>query len=91
MLSAYVLESVRGGSGNDGLLQRFNLMVWPETSKPFRNVDRRPNREAKETVTAVFRRLDTLNGESVGAFMDDGIPYLRFTDEAGTGQPRCVA
>ncbi len=37
------LREVFGGRGNDGLLQRFELAVWPDGSGPWRNVDRWPD------------------------------------------------
>jgi 5S rRNA maturation endonuclease (ribonuclease M5) len=83
VLMAYVRETVRGGTGNDGLVQRFQLFVWPDAPKKWRNVDRWPNTEAKNEAFAVFEYLDGLTAESVGAVkLEEGIPFLRFTDDA---------
>ena len=32
-LQAYIRDAVRGGVGDDGLLQRFGLLVWPDDSR----------------------------------------------------------
>ena len=73
---------MRGGTGNDGLLQRIQLFVWPDVSKEWRNVDEWPDTEAKNQAFAVFEYLDKLTPEEVGADSSDGIPFLRFTDDA---------
>jgi len=82
VLMAYVREAVRGGTGNDGLLQRFQLFVWPDVSKEWRNVDRWPDTKAKNDALAVFEYLDSLTAEAVGADTADGIPFLRFANDA---------
>src|SRR5207244_5331677 len=70
LLTAYVREAVRGGQGADGLLQRFQLFVWPDVSKVWRNVDRWPDTEAKNNAFDVFRYLDGLTARAVGAVGD---------------------
>ncbi len=45
-IKAYVQFSQRGSSKNDGLLQRFQLIVWPDSVSDFQLVDRAPNQEA---------------------------------------------
>ncbi len=51
------LRAVFAGRGDDGLLQRFQLAVWPDGGGPWRNVDRWPNAEARARVNEVFQRL----------------------------------
>jgi len=36
----YVRMAVRGRAGDDGLLQRFSLLVWPDQSSEWRECDR---------------------------------------------------
>lgn len=88
-IADYVRHAVRGGSADDGLIQRFGLLVWPDIGGDWRNVDRFPDSKAKHEANRVFDYLDTLEPENVGALQDtdhngqpDGLPYLRF-DEAG--------
>jgi hypothetical protein len=83
-LSSYVLEATRGGSGDDGLLQRFQLLVWPDPPSQWRNVDRRPDAESKKRAYEVFRKLDCLSAEEFGATAadEDSIPAVRFTPQA---------
>jgi hypothetical protein len=42
----YVRMAQSGSSQNDGLLQRFQLLVWPDLSEEFELVDRSPDRAA---------------------------------------------
>ena len=81
-LQSYIDGALSGGSGDDGLLQRFQVVVWPEVSGEWRNVDRWPNTDAKNRAFAVFRALDELDPLGIGAVTDDGIPALRFSGEA---------
>jgi len=86
-LASYVYDATSEGSaGNDGLLQRFQLLVWPDEPKTWRNVDRYPNPEAKNVAYAVYKRLATLDVMALGATVPKGdpgaIPALRFTADA---------
>jgi putative DNA primase/helicase len=83
-LAEYVREAGKNGSGADGLLQRFQLLVWPDDPGAWRNVDRWPDTVAKNRAYEVFEKLDQLDPLTIGAKFDEGedIPFLRFTDEA---------
>jgi Protein of unknown function (DUF3987) len=82
--SSYVWEATHGGSGDDGLIQRFQVAVWPDPPSEWRNVDRRPDAESKRRVYEVFRKLDALSAEEFGATAsdEDSIPAVRFTPQA---------
>ena len=86
-LSDYLRSAARGGAGDDGLIQRFQLAVWPDIACDWKNIDSWPDRKAKEGAFRVFERLDALNPSNIGAEKDDhdDIPYLRFTAEAQHG------
>ena len=83
-LSTYVYQATQGEKGDDGLLQRFQLLVWPDPSPRWRNVDRWPDIEAKNRAYELFRRLDALDQEDFGSNGEDeeGIPSVRFSEEA---------
>jgi len=57
-LNDYLAASTANGAGNDGLMQRFQLLVSPDTTRAFVNVDRYPDTDAKNRAYAVFERLD---------------------------------
>jgi hypothetical protein len=84
-LSAYISGAARGGSDDDGLVQRFQLVVWPDAGPQWRNVDTKPDLAARQRVCDVFERLDAIDPAAIGAEMpsDEGkLPFLRFTLEA---------
>ncbi|MBL1264522.1 YfjI family protein [Candidatus Methylomicrobium oryzae] len=90
-IADYIRQAVRGGSGDDGLIQRFGLLVWPDNGSDWKNVDRWPDSTAKNEAFRVFERLDRFEPMTIGAAQDtdyngepDGLPYLRF-DEDGHG------
>src|SRR5260370_839777 len=74
------LRAVFGGRGDDGLLQRFQVAVWPDGGGRWRNVDRWPNAEARTRVNEVFQRLITLEPTALGAeeLTPEELPFLRF-------------
>jgi uncharacterized protein DUF3987/primase-like protein len=60
-LRTYLSDALTGGPGDDGLIQRFQLTVWPDDPGPWSNVDRAPNAEARAAVVSLFRRLTKLD------------------------------
>ena len=65
-VQSYVREAVAGGAGDDGLLQRFGLTVWPDVKREFVYVDRWPDTLARQTAWAVFERLNQLQPTDAG-------------------------
>jgi putative DNA primase/helicase len=63
-IQEYVRGAVAGGSADDGLLQRFGLLVWPDHAGEFIHVDQWPDTPAKQTAWAVFERLAALQAAS---------------------------
>jgi putative DNA primase/helicase len=83
VLAAYVRETQRSGAGDDGLLQRFGLMVYPDVTEEWKNIDRKPNAEARDAVRNLIERLCNLTPEAVGAETDGyGVPFVRFDSSA---------
>jgi hypothetical protein len=56
-LRAYVAEALAEGRGADGLLQRFQLLAWPDFANEWHNVDRRPDVEARHRARQVFEAV----------------------------------
>jgi len=81
-LRTYLAGALDGGAQDDGLLQRFQLIVWPEVSPEWENVDRYPDTEAKNCAFAVFEALDGLDPLAIGADVGGEIPSLRFAPDA---------
>ena len=72
------------GAGDDGLVQRFGLLVWPDQSPQWREVDVFPNSEARGRAWGTFERLDKLTAETARAQFDQSepLPFLRFDADA---------
>lgn len=81
------LESTVQGTGNDGLLQRFQLLVYPD-APTWKYEDRYPNKDARSAVYELFEAIDSLNPSELvkmGAEPADQYndrPYFRFSESA---------
>jgi putative DNA primase/helicase len=84
-LQVYVSEVLKG-KRDDGLLQRFQLLVWPDFPSKFETVDREPDEEARGRASEVFHRLKELHALEVDAEShepgDAGILFLHFAEDA---------
>jgi putative DNA primase/helicase len=56
-LRAYLADALHDGPSNDGLIQRFQLLVWPDTVPAWRYIDRAPDAAAERQMMAIFRCL----------------------------------
>lgn len=81
------LEKTIHGMGNDGLLQRFQLLIYPDLAQ-WQYADIKSDKDAKEAVFNLFKQLDELSEyelTKLGANPSDDFnarPYFRFTAEA---------
>ena len=66
-LARYVYEACEGGAGDDGLLQRFQLLVWPVHNQAFMNIDRLPKAQERQRAYALYERLADLDTTGLGA------------------------
>lgn len=82
-LSAYVRGAVGGEEDADGLMQRFQVLVWPDEFGDWRGVDRWPEKGARERAFAVFDRLANSEARDFGAEVPgEDLPFLRFAADA---------
>jgi len=82
-LQSYLNGALTGDEGDDGLIQRFQVAVYPEPVRNWKRVNRRPNREAITAMSDVFARLDDATSSSFGAVSKyDSLPFVRFDDNA---------
>jgi len=54
-LRSYLIDALQDGPSNDGLIQRFQVLVWPDPPRAWRYVDRAPSKN--RIVTQMFERL----------------------------------
>jgi hypothetical protein len=81
-LKRYLAQTLHGG--NDGLMQRLQLAVWPDEPKSWRLVDQYPNRAEKNGVYDILQTLADADFTHYGAVQEehDARPYFRFEDAA---------
>jgi len=61
-LRGYLTDALRDGPANDGLIQRFQLLVYPDPPHDWKYVDRSPNSAAVSKANQVYSRLAHMNG-----------------------------
>jgi hypothetical protein len=83
-LTEYMRGALTGGAGDDGMVQRFSLLVWPDQSPSWENMDCYPASEPRAAAWQAYRRLDELTADAAGAASDEfaPVPYLRFDKDA---------
>lgn len=82
-LNPLVAAAISGGCGADGLLQRFQLLAWPDVLGAWKRPEQPPDRDAVDRAFAAFRRLADLDPASVRAeYRDGGIHTLGFAADA---------
>jgi putative DNA primase/helicase len=82
-LTHYLYGAMRGHQ-NDGLVQRFQMLVYPDEPPLIDIVDRRPNADARKRADDIIRKLAEMDFTEYGAIQpeDRGRPYFHFDDAA---------
>ena len=63
-LRSYLSDALEGGPGDDGLLQRFQILIWPNAPRTWTLVDRPPNGHAQSLVETVFSSLASVSADN---------------------------
>jgi putative DNA primase/helicase len=72
-LRAYLVDALKDGPANDGLMQRFQVLVYPDAAGQWKYVDRVPNSAATSQAKQTYRRLVNVVADS---------PVLCFASDA---------
>jgi hypothetical protein len=70
-LRSYLVDALEDGPSNDGLVQRFQVLVWPDTASDWRYVDRPVNAASQQRAEQAFRSLIELDAEAPARFQFD--------------------
>lgn len=62
-LRTYLGDALEDGPANDGLFQRFQVLVWPDTPRDWRLIDRPPDADAAEQARKIFQGLTELSAD----------------------------
>ncbi len=86
-LTSHLQAAMDGAAADDGFIQRFQVIVWPDVSPHWKNVDRYPDCDARKRAHDVFVDLEGLKKRDFryeeGKFAkEDDIPGLRFEPAA---------
>jgi putative DNA primase/helicase len=83
-LGEYFGGAAKLGKEHDGLISRFQLLVYPDQVGEWETVDRWPDHEARGRVQLIFDALNELNVLRIGAEFDkfDKTAFLRFAPDA---------
>jgi hypothetical protein len=84
-IGRYLKDSLR--THDDGMVQRLQLLSWPDYSSQWASTDRYPDASAKAAAFQCYERLAELAAQDLGAERDpfdkgDGVPFLRFAPDA---------
>jgi hypothetical protein len=85
----YITGALRSDTRDDGLIQRFNMLVWPDLPNKWQHIDRLPDREAANAAHEIFKHLSNIDLQKIRAKHDvdpdgkqDGLSYLRYNIDA---------
>ena len=85
VLQSYLRAALDGTSRDDGLVQRCQMMVYPDPPRQWRNVDQLPSLDARRVARATLERLANSSAADFGASVASyGFPFLRFDRPAQT-------
>ena len=76
-LSQYIRSAMQGGAGDDGFIQRFQVMVWPDAKDHWELIQGIPISELEIPVNQIFNCLDSLFFDPIGEPI-----ILSFTNDA---------
>lgn len=83
-IKAYVQFTQRGNSKNDGLLQRFQLLVWPDHVNNFKLIDRTPNQTVIDKYHKAIVSLPSITAQPISGArpLNNGSQLLHFAPAA---------
>ncbi len=81
-LAGYFKDAMNG-TGNDGMLQRFQIAVYPDQLPTYKYTDQYADARARAEAYRVFEQLAAFNPMDLACVDEyEEIPYMRFTEEA---------
>jgi putative DNA primase/helicase len=83
VLNSYLSESMAKGLADDGFIQRFQIMVYPDVIKDWKFVDQSNNQVAEQVIQDIAEKILKLDTSLIGGTKEDGddVPFVRFSSE----------
>lgn len=82
-LTAHLAHSLKGDRADDGLMQRFSMLVFPDVSENWEMIDAEPDPGKRRLAYSVMEHLDQLTAEAAGAIRDEKDAGELYTADAG--------
>lgn len=82
-LNSYLRKVMQGD--NDGFIQRFQLLVYPDEPKRTEYVDKSPNIDERERAQGIINTIDRMDFTQYGARLNNrggDVPHFQFSAEA---------
>lgn len=76
-LSQYIRSAIKGGDGDDGFIQRFQVMVWPDFASTFEIINKPLSVDNAKKVQQLFEFIDKIPFDPEG-----DIVTIEFDEEA---------
>jgi Protein of unknown function (DUF3987)/Domain of unknown function (DUF3854) len=67
-LRSYLIDALRDGPSNDGLIQRFQVLVWADTRTEYEYIDRPADAAAEDQAARIFGTLVALDSATPACF-----------------------
>lgn len=87
-LRSYLAQSAENAVVDDGMVQRFQALVWPDISGDWKNVDRKPQSSALKTAAEIYGKLVAIPVENPVAVRFDAEAQEIFNDWRTTLETR---
>jgi hypothetical protein len=83
-LRSYLYDAMKGAGGNDGMVQRLQMVVYPDPPASWKYVDRPPESQGRDRAYCIFQRLASMNFSEFGAMENESrkFKYLKFDNQA---------
>jgi Protein of unknown function (DUF3987)/RepB DNA-primase N-terminal domain len=83
-IKSYIYGAINGTNSDDGLIQRFQLAVYPDINKNFKLIDKYPNTKAKIPIVEKFKNINNWQPYVMekNSFGKDEPFFLRFEPKA---------
>lgn len=79
-LQAYLMQST-GNLTNDGMMQRFQLLIYPDEPGNWQLVDEWPAKEAKNRAHEIIKAMANMDFIGAGATNGTARPYFNFSEQ----------
>ena len=79
-LQAYLMQAANNLL-NDGMVQRFQVLVYPDEPQDWKLIDEKPDRAARDCATVIFKSLAAMDFKQAGAEeVDSERPFFHFNE-----------